>query len=287
MTLLPDDAPDTPSRVAGTVAGTTSTGQPIVSTPLGTLVLQARSGLPPGTAVQLSIQGGAASFTPPALDPLRGRDWPALKEAMAVLTASDPALAKVVADTLPQPNRRFTRALAQFMGAARGGSAEAWLGGAALEALGRAGRDDVAGRLAEDFRALSRQAAEPLAEGWRSLAVPLLDGLRVERIQLATRRAGEDERGEEAGAGPELARRFLIDLEFTALGAMQLDGLVRGARFDLVVRTAQLLPAELKRDLTGIFTGSVEAVGYAGALTFQTGAHLWVRLKGGGAQARA
>ncbi|HYE51362.1 MAG TPA: hypothetical protein VEB20_17315 [Azospirillaceae bacterium] len=271
---------EAPLTVAGTVAGATRDGQAVVATPAGTLVLQARSDLPVGAPVLLEVGRTPDAAVPAPLDPLRGGDWPALREAMVVLAATDPALARTLLDgVIPQPNKRLTRNLVFFLSALRGGDAGGWLGGGALEALERAGRRDLAGRLAEDFQAASRQAAEPNAEGWRSHVLPFAEAGAVTRLQMAVRRAGEEE-AEETGDDPRgRARRFLIDVEFTRLGAMQLDGLVWPGRFDLVVRTAQLLPGELKRELDGIFTGSLQAVGYAGTLSFQTGAHAWVRLQ--------
>ena len=70
----------------------------------------------------------------------------------------------------------------------------------------------------------------------------------------------------------------MIDIEFTRLGAMQLDGLTGAGRFDLVIRSLQLLPGELKRDLLTIFSGSLQAVGFTGQLSFQTGSQQWVKL---------
>jgi hypothetical protein len=259
--------------------GTTAAGQPVVTTPQGTLLLQADGALAPGTVIRLAPDPAALArvLLPAALDPHHGHDWPALREVMSLLAASDPSLARAVAQAvIPQPNRRLTTNLLFFLTAIRGGDAGGWLGEAARAGLDRTpGGREVFQRLVEDFQNLSR--AEPMADGWKSLPIPFGMMPDLERIQLSLRGAGEEENARPAGE--PAPRRFLIDLELSRLGPMQLDGLVRPQRLDLMVRTMKLLPADLARELGDMFRGSLEGLGYTGTLSFQTGAHAWVRLK--------
>jgi hypothetical protein len=282
----PEDAipspPAAPLRLAGHLAGITAAGRPVVTTPAATLLLNARTELPAGTPIVLTLEAPDAAegpAAPPALDPLRGRGWPALKEMFAVLAAGDPHLAHAVAHAvLPQPGPRLTTALVAFLAALRGGDAQGWLGSEAADTVDRAGRRDVLAQLADDFRAVSRQGTEPLAGDWRAVTIPFgtPDGLQT--FQLAVRRPGADD-GAVGAERTDRRRRFLIDVEFTRLGPMQLDGLTGAGQLDLVIRTQQLLPAALKGELTTIFSGSLEAVGFAGRLAFQTGSHAWVQLR--------
>lgn len=274
--------PGVAPAIPGTVVGLTRTGQPVVETPRGTLLLQARSDLPVGTKVRLApaaLPAPELDPMPPAIDPARGRDWPALREALAVIAATDPALARHLIDSvLPRPTPQLTKTLVVFLAALRSGDASGWLGSEALSTLGKAGRDRLSARLTDDFNSIATQAAEPNKEGWRTYAVPFGD--EVGRLQVHVRAINEEE-GEEA-EGPARAqrnrplRRFLIDLQLSRLGPMQLDGLIWTGRFDLVIRTRQLLPTSLTRELHGIYSNSLAAVGYSGALAFQTGAHGWV-----------
>jgi hypothetical protein len=262
--------------------GMTSRGQPVVTTQAGVLLLQARTELPVGTPLSLeaALPDRATAATPdlPAIDPLQGRTWPALKEILSVLTTIDPRLAHSVAShALPQPTSKLATTLIAFLGALRGGDAAGWLGEPAASALERAGRGDLMTRLTDDFRALAGQAQERLAGDWRAITVPFGQMGDIRAFQFAVRQPDPDEAG--ATADPARAtRRFLIDVEFTRLGPMQLDGLTSIGRFDLVIRALSLLPTDLKRDLTAIFSGSLQAVGFTGQLAFQTGAQAWVRL---------
>ncbi|MEA1650509.1 hypothetical protein UAJ10_16005 [Nitrospirillum sp. BR 11164] len=292
-TLPPEDAAEAPLNPAlarpgvlpplpGTVVALTRTGQPVVETPRGTFLLQARADLPVGTKVQLAPATAAApepDAVPPPIDPARGRDWPALREALAVIAASDPALAhQLINSVLPRPTPQLTKTLVVFLAALRGGDASGWLGSEAMSTLSKAGRGRLSARLSDDFNSIATQAAEPNKDGWRTFAVPFGD--EVGRLQVHVRAINDEEGGEEEGGARGVRnrplRRFLIDLHLSQLGPMQLDGLIWTGRFDLMIRTRQLLPTSLTRELHGIYSNSLAAVGYSGGLAFQTGAHGWV-----------
>ena len=279
----PKQAPALPAgaSLSGRLEGITSRGQPVVSTPAGTLLLSARTELPAGTPIQMAATLPEFAVEKPvelaAIDPLQGRSWPALKEVLATLATLDPHLAHSVAQhVLPQPTPKLTTSLLAFLGALRGGNAAGWLGDAATGTLERAGRADLLSRLSDDFRALGLQGQERLVGDWRALTVPFGQMGDVQAFQFAVRQPDPEESG--TAAAGRATRRFVIDIEFTRLGAMQLDGLTGAGRFDLVIRSLQLLPGELKRDLLTIFSGSLQAVGFTGQLSFQTGSQQWVKL---------
>jgi len=272
-----------PPPVDATLVATTRAGQPVLSTPQGTLVLQARSDLPAGTALTVQLQAPAPlpAILPP-LDLAQGTEWPALKEVMGMLAASDPTLARTVsAQLLPQATKKLTTKLLFLLSALRGGDAAGWLGEAGRQALEQGGGRGALARLVEDFQAAGRQGAEPAVEGWRSYPVPFAGPDRIDHLRLHVRAIGPDGKDERGEARPR-TRRFLVELDLTALGPMQLDGLVQPKRLDLMVRTRTLLPTPLKADLHAIFQDSLQAVGFAGILGFQTGAHGWVTLAGRG-----
>ena len=281
----PDEAalpPDTPI-LRGTVAGSTPQGQPILATKQGMLALNVPASLPPGSKVTAALTDlaqatqAAAPTLPGPPGPLDGRDWPAMRQLMATLAAADPALAKSMLATMPQPNRKLTAAIGFFLAAMRGGDAQGWLGDDATSALDKAGRRDLLERLEKDFDGLRREAAEPLPGDWRSYTIPLMDANGPKPIKLHVHPLKEDEEG----GGKERSKpgsRFVIDLDLSRFGPMQLDGLVRPNHFDLILRSHAALPPELRVELIQVFADSVRAVGYTGGLSFQSGARSWVKL---------
>ncbi|MFY8094131.1 MAG: hypothetical protein ACOVN0_11710 [Niveispirillum sp.] len=280
-----DNAPDAlpANSVSGTLVGNTAQGHPVVTTPQGTLVLRARTDLPPGTNLTLSLEipqnRELATILPP-LDPAQGGDWPALREVMSALLAADPAMARAVAaNILPQPTKRLTTNLTFFLAALRGGDAAGWLGNDATELLNARGGARLLAQLRDDFQAAARQAAEPTPDGWRAMPIPFGTPDQVMRAQLHVRSATDQEQAEARNDGRGAPKRFLMDLNFSRIGPMQLDGMVWTGRFDLMIRTQSLLPAELRQSIGTIFRDSLETVGYAGTIGFQTGAHAWARVQ--------
>ncbi|WP_042704509.1 hypothetical protein [Azospirillum sp. B506] len=281
----PDDAalpPDTPV-LRGTVAGSTPQGQPILATRQGMLALNVPASLPKGATVTAALTDlaratqAAAPALPGPPGPLDGRDWPAMRQLMATLAAADPALAKSMLATMPQPNRKLTAALGFFLSAMRGGDAQGWLGDDAASALDKAGRRDLLERLEKDFDGLRREAAEPLPGDWRSYTIPLMDANGPKPIKLHVHPLKDDEEtGGKERSKPGSA--LFMDLDLSRFGPMQLDVLVRPNHFDLILGSHGALPPDLRVELIQVFADSVRAVGYTGGLSFQSGARSWVKL---------
>jgi hypothetical protein len=278
-----DLAPDTPI-LRGTVAGTTPQGQPILATKQGMLALNVPASLPQGstvTAALTDLARATQAAAPPGGDPLAPmseRDWPALRLAMAALLNSDPTAARALQATMPQPNRKLTAALSFFMAAIQGGDARSWLGEDATSALEKSGRRDLLAQLEKDFETVKQQAAEPLPGDWRPYTLPMMDANGVKPIHVYVHPLKGDEEGGEGREKAKPGSRFLIDVEMSRLGPMQLDGLVRPNHFDLILRSHAGLPPDLRVQLIQVFADSVRAVGYSGGLSFQSGAKSWVKL---------
>ena len=91
--------------------------------------------------------------------------------------------------------------------------------------------------------------------------------------------AGRSGRGWEEWEGHGArANRFLIDLTLSRIGELQLDGLIRPRRFDLILRTHMPLPPKCAE--IGKLTNSVETLGMTGRL-FQAGTQGWVAVQPG------
>ena len=130
----PAPAPTLPT-LAATVAGTTSAGQPIVTTERGVMVLNTKTPLPHGTQVTIGLPPVRPAPAEP-FDPLRGQDWPALRETLEVLAKADPSGTRTLANAiLPQANPRLAATLLAFTNGVKKGDARAWLGGEAVKTL--------------------------------------------------------------------------------------------------------------------------------------------------------
>lgn len=286
---VPPEAPDAPV-LKGTVAGSTPQGQPILATPQGMLALNVQASLPQGTAVTAALTDPARALqtAPPPLTaepgPLSERDWPAMRQLLTSLAGVDRSAAQALIGTvMPQPNRKLGAAMSFFLSAIRGGDARGWLGEDAASALEKSGQGSLLSQLEREFRSLQQQAGDPLPGDWRPYTLPMMDANGLLPIKLHIHPINSEEDGKTGRKAGDKGSRFLLDLDLSRLGPMQLDGLVQPNRFDLILRSHTPLTPAIRLDLIQIFADSIRAVGYIGGLSFQSGAKCWVKLTRTGA----
>jgi hypothetical protein len=286
--------------VEGRVVGPDGHGGVLVQTAQGPLALRSPIPLPAGSTVVLQVPPGGgdqiallsvngrpalaatvatpaaslptpAALVNPAVPTLAlAREWPALREAMTALAQAEPngAAARVLDAAVPRLGPHLAPALALAMGALREGNLKSWIGDTPTDALAKAGRADLAGRLGEEFGRLARMAEPPSQQqDWRTYLLPFHDGQQLHQIQLFTRQ--HQPNGSEAESD-EITARFVFDIELTRLGRMQLDGLAGEKRFDLMVRSRTPLTEEMRRHITLLFGAARDEGGFQGEVGFQT-----------------
>ena len=274
--------------IVGAVTGGDPAGRVLVRTEAGTLALASQLDLRRGSTVTLRVRGGpvfAASVElvdgrppesarapppAPATPELRpeapldlARSWPALGEAVAALRQIDPRLAQAMVErALPRPGGDLAGTVLVFLAALRGGGLAGWLGRAALRTLEDNGRGELVRRLAADFGHIARLADRPAPDDWQPFLVPLHAGTELRQLRLFVRRRGDatDDDGE---------ARFVVEIELGRLGELQLDGLLRRRRFDLILRSRAPLAEGARRDIAAIFSQGLALGGLAGELGFQ------------------
>jgi hypothetical protein len=62
---------------------------------------------------------------------------------------------------------------------------------------------------------------------------------------------------------------MVVDIDLSALGPMQFDGLYNNQRFDLFVRSRTRLAAPMRHDILTIFDDAIAHTGLKGKLGFQ------------------
>lgn len=257
---------------------------PVVAVEGKQVQLNVRANLPVGTKIMFDVTAALpprAGAPPPlplpaAAPPLSGpagayTGWPTLTEALGVLQRTDPAAAQQLAQAVPDGGARTAAAAISFVQALRTGDPRQWPGDATLRALERAGPRGahLAGHLSAEVSELASRARETSTD-WRALPIPWNAEGRIERVTLITRREDDGEADGQSGSKGG-GTRFLVDLDLSRLGPMQLDGMFRKEQraFDLVMRTRAPLPDDMRRDLMGLFADVNAAMGLTGGITFQ------------------
>jgi len=215
---------------------------------------------------QFPIPGPFASsgaFKTPHL-PLMS-SWENLRSALNLLATNDPALASIVLNSrIPTANTNLGASLLFFLSALNGGNINKWLGQDVQLTLEKAGQGDLFKSLSDDFTALSRLNSDAGGNDWKTLVFPFYSETRLQQLKMFYRkhsREGED--------GAEDETRFIIELDLSKSGAVQLDGLFKPKQFDLLFRHQQELDTALKARVSEIFTENMEITGLSGSLTFR------------------
>lgn len=274
-----------PLLLSGTVAPNTANGRPIISTPAGMLAVETQP-IAPGSKVTLEVVGqpippAAVKIAGDAMaTPFVNSVWPAMDEAIEALRISDPAGAQQILAALPSLSPRLAANLSAYIGAVRQGDVKNWLGEKTIDAIERKGGRDLVKRLESEFKELAEIPARPRATSsgnWSSYVIPMMSGQQIEPVQLNVRNTPQevdDGEGKGGGQGKGGGTRFVIDLELSRLGPMQIDGLMRGPekKIDFIVRTTAALPNEMRFDLNRIVDSMAQASGLIGSIVFQANA---------------
>ena len=148
-----------------------------------------------------------------------------------------------------------------------------WIGRANAAWLEKNGHADMLARAESEFNSIARQFTEPLPGQWQSLFFPMAVGGELQQARLFVKRDRKDKE-EQGKRKKEDDTRFVVEMELTQLGQMQLDGFVRrreeAISFDLVVRSHHPLDKVDEQEISRIYNDSAAITGFQGSLSFQT-----------------
>ncbi|WP_299397389.1 hypothetical protein [Pelagibius sp.] len=253
-------------RLTGLVTGKAAGAPTILHTPLGSITLKAPIDLPAGSSLSLEVLLPEGSRPPPLLPGLSAA-WPTAEALEEMLFANlPPSHSEALLRALPQVGPRLGSGLLFFLSAINQGNPLAWLAAPAA-ALERGERGDFIERLGRELAGLSRNV-EAAGGDWRLFQIPVWSDQGLRELRLFFRH--HDGGGQAGEAGDESATRFVLELDLKRHGELQLDGLVRGQQFDLILRSRRHLSPLLRADLLALFEETNAIAGYRGRLVFQT-----------------
>ena len=281
VTILSLSGTPPPGVPTATVLAHTPQGQTLLATHQGMLALNTKAPIATGTVLGVNISLPPSQIVPPPTGVLQltalgetaqlSHRWEGLTEAVAILKSVDPAVAQQALNHLPTAGPKLTATmlavLSLFNGGRPGGIASL-IGERALQILERAGGKAAAEKLDGEFSTLKTLATEPNGDGWRIYALPIHYKGEIEQLRLGVRAGSRDEEDDEDGEG---GIRFLLDMGLSALGRVQLDGLMkhRKRHFDLILRTQTPLPRMMQSDIIALFKEAKDIGGMEGQLVFQ------------------
>lgn len=202
-------------------------------------------------------------------------NWPNLQEAFSVLAQTSPDAANALASKTASTGGKVTNSLLFLMSALKGGGTEAWLGNKVETVLNQA-NSSLLQALKSDISRLLNTAGETIGD-WRTFVVPTDPRGDMPLIALLFGQPGHinpDDNQGRAGSDDQTgsdSERFILEVLFSVLGTVQLDGYIRDRKFDLTVRTEMALPMSLEHDTRNIFADALLANNFSGSLSFIAG----------------
>lgn len=204
--------------------------------------------------------------------------WPAMEETVAAVAGSAQAagIQENIAGKTAQGGGKMTNSLLFFLSATGRGGPEGWLGQQTQQTLAQAS-PSILKNLQSDLRRMAALPGETIGD-WRPIVlpfdvrggeVPLAALLLQQRHDIDSDADGQDQSQEHSEQ--EESQRFIVQVQFSVLGDIQLDGNISKTTFDLTVRSGSTFSEPLKQDLEGLFYKSLAANGFAGGLLFEEG----------------
>ncbi|MBL4836222.1 MAG: hypothetical protein JKY34_01480 [Kordiimonadaceae bacterium] len=257
-----------------------------VETPLGdfstTLANSARpiagdivSILPPQADASAAAHAASTAVTPPSTT-VSATAWPAFEQAAQTLGAVSTEAAQSLVARTAQGGAKLANSavfLLSALGSSGGANPSNWLGKAAEKILGER-NSRLLDTLKGDIGRLFNMAADTSGE-WRALLlpldirsndVPMLAFLYSQGSALDPDDQNTDKN--DKGKNDEKMQRFILEVQFSVLGAVQLDGSIQGQRFDLMVRSERQFSPQLTQDTSNLFSAALTAGAFTGSLGF-------------------
>lgn len=281
--LLPPSVSIPSDALPAIVSGHGSNGEAIIRLDTASLYIKNAPTLPTGSTVYVTLEELPHAINPATL-PARDQDNVALalQNLLDDLTQIDPALARqLVQTTMFQPTQGVPSPLLLFMNAFRQGGVSGWLGQDVTDSLSRAGKYTLFGKVVSEMKRAAQPVRDTMVGEWQSYPVPVYFNNHVYTINFYVH--DNSARDEDSGRISTTNRagyiRFLIELNMTKLGPVQIDGLIHQRKLDILVRSASPLPSILQNDLKQSYIQSMQAIDYNGNLDFQTGRQHWLYMQ--------
>lgn len=261
------------AAVRGIIFHSQTDHQPLIVTKIGVLAVEEKIRLPHLTPVIAKILPLPDKDGLPVMpkDPLPEfkNTWTVLTNALETLRQTDQAAFEAVKNILPQTGNKLPALMLSFMhAAAQGVSFTSFIGEANVSALRATEKGErLLKQLEKEFSASPKKATDG-QNTWKGWDIPFLSGSVVEPVSLYLQRPSDGDLQRNASLKNQRGVRFVLDLNLTKLGRLQMEGLARRTerRFDLILRHQNDLPSSFDARVQSIFVQTLSALNYTGTI---------------------
>ncbi|MBI1327356.1 MAG: hypothetical protein GC136_06895 [Alphaproteobacteria bacterium] len=289
-----------PQNVAGQLIGTTPQGMPVFSIslsgnsqPLYFTALQPIT-LPQGqssapiplnvTLARADVPTQNQAQTPPLtmidlMPPLKGTgEWSSLRNLLQYLAITAPQTGQQLANIIPNlgaPQNLGAAALL-ILALVRGGDMKGWLD-SRLPLTAKNTKDPVGAELLkllqDDLKKISSSTTTVKHESgeWRVQQLPFLWQNEITPINIYSRfQREETEQQENTG------KRFVIQLNLSRIGPLQVDGFLREQQLDTIIRTNLPFSPAMQEQLSVVYATAMQKSNLTGQIIFHGKIESWL-----------
>ena len=202
-------------------------------------------------------------------------DWASISLALSVLSSSGAAnLAAALSSRIPnmQSPEQLTSTMFFFLSALKVTQpARTWLGPDISSKIKQLGAGKIIDRLDGDIARIARMGADSPVGEWRPHLIPMQNGSDVSAIAMLTKQI-VDEKDQKGNEGkntddPKInATRFILELKFSQFGMVLVDGLLKGSKLDIILKSVKSIPLTIKMKLSEQYSAALSKNNFEGEL---------------------
>lgn len=229
---------------------------------------------PPLSTLPAGFSERIENFYPQPLEQLI-ENWGSISLAMSALLATASAsAASALSSRIPnmQSPEQLTSTMFFFLSALKSPQpSRAWAGPDVSARLRQIGATKVFDKMDHDFARISQLNIEQPAGEWRPLLIPLQNGPEITAIPMLTKQITDEEKenSENKQNNDEdkiKETRFILEVKFSQLGLVTIDGMLRQNRLDIILKSAQKIPFAIKMKLSRHFSDALHNHNFEGEL---------------------
>lgn len=201
--------------------------------------------------------------------------WPLMEDILQSIQQGSFATAQSFSASIPNASRpaQIPPAALFFIAALRAGDISGILGERAQNILKTQGKSGLLSRLTQEGNMINR--TEQNQAEWRSLTLPLAWENEIQKIALHYKHDYPDDSEEKKG---EKQTRFIFDLSLTRMGKVQLDGLHKDKRLNVIIRAENSFSQAMQATMKQAYHSTLEDTDLSGDLSFQNNLDSWVKI---------
>lgn len=208
--------------------------------------------------------------------------WPTMEEIAQTLStiSANNAIAAGASSILPSPSNpaQMAPAVLFLLAALKSGDLAQTLNDKAQDMLRRSGKGGLLNRLSGEGSIINRTHVDSAGQDWRALTIPLQWEQDIHKAALFYKHS-ENEDEDEGSEGGGKQTRFIFDLALSQMGKVQLDGLHRNERLDLIVRTQEPFSNAMQYQMKSAYADAIAISDLHGDLSFQNDPQSWVNIQ--------